>query len=190
VSYRLDDPGTRGGPADPRPPSTPGPGVDAAARVSTGRARAARTARAPNDLVYATRLPFDPGSPQTASYVEEHWSPAHLRFPGNRQAKAELYSALNYRPRNTQRDLSLSGGASIVPQGFSSWASSFCSRSWTGKNNEGDPLGSPSLELVCGQTARSHTSRRGLGNHRSGARRRPARARPTTRRWPLRQGTD
>jgi hypothetical protein len=35
-----------------------------------------------------------------------------MRVPRNWQAKAQPYSAWNYRPRNTQRDLSLSGGAS------------------------------------------------------------------------------
>jgi hypothetical protein len=68
----------------------------------------------PTDVFYASRLPFDPGSPTAASYVEGHWSPALLRFPENAQAKAELNSALNYLARKAQRNLSLSGGASIV----------------------------------------------------------------------------
>jgi hypothetical protein len=58
-----------------------------------------------------------------------------------------------------------------------------------GEDEEGDPLGSPSLELVCSLNTRLQTSRRGLGLHRSGTRRRPALARgPTTRHGPLRLG--
>jgi hypothetical protein len=127
-----------------------GNGVDAAARCGPGARAMTRTARAPDDLVYATRLPFDPGSPRTASYVEEHWSPALLRVPANRQAKADAYSALNYRPRNAQRDLSLSGGASIVLRAshVGHHPSGLDGGRW--KNEEGDPLGSPSLELVYG----------------------------------------
>jgi hypothetical protein len=85
------------------PPSTPSVGVDAAARMHRSSSAMTRTALTPNDLVHATRLPFDPGSPRTASYVEERWSPALVRLSRNRQAKADAYSALNYRPRNAQR---------------------------------------------------------------------------------------
>jgi len=105
---------------------------------------------APTDVFYATRLPFDPGSPAAASYVEEHWSPALLRFPTNTQAKAELNSALNYLARKTQRDLSLSGGASIVIRASQAGHHPLVLVEFRCKNDEGDPLGSPSLELLCG----------------------------------------
>ena len=67
-----------------------------------------------NDLVYATRLPFDPGSPscrcerrRSSSDVEELWSPAHLRSGKNgRQKQQGVLSAL-FLPR-TQRDAFLS----------------------------------------------------------------------------------
>jgi hypothetical protein len=107
VSFPLDDPGMQ---RVLRPPRTRGRRSGTAATVRRAMARTA----APTDVFYASRLPFDPGSPAAASYVEEHWSPALLRFPGNAQAKAELNSALNYLARKRQRNLSLSGGASIV----------------------------------------------------------------------------
>jgi hypothetical protein len=52
-------------------------------------------------------------------------------------------------------------------QGFSSWASSF-GLGWLTvgtrcKNDEGDPLGSPSLELVCGKTLARIPPGEGLG---------------------------
>jgi hypothetical protein len=143
----------------PRPPSTPdtrGRRSGTAAPVSLelwhGRL-------APNDVFYAARLLFDPGSPYAASYVEEHWSPALLRFPTNAQAKAELNSALNYLARKAQRNLSLSGGASIVIRASQAGHHPLVLVGFRCKNDEGDPLGSPSLKLVCGQNASSHTSR-------------------------------
>ena len=50
----------------------------------------------PNDVVHATRLPFDPGSPtadcadpqRSSSYVEGRWSPSSGRALRKRQAKA------------------------------------------------------------------------------------------------------
>jgi hypothetical protein len=56
----------------------------------------------PNDVVQATRLPFDPGSftgrcatAARTSYVEERWSPSLGAFSKNEQAKAHaIHSAI------------------------------------------------------------------------------------------------
>ena len=158
VSFLLDDPGTD---RVLRPPRTRG--VDAAARLHRFWLELWHGRLAPNDVFYAARLLFDPGSPHAASYVEEHWSPALLRFPANRQAKAELNSALNYLARKARRNLSLSGGASIAIRasqaGHHPLGLVWLTVEERYKNDEGDPLGSPSLELVCGKNASSHTSR-------------------------------
>src|SRR3954447_20935034 len=53
----------------------------------------------PNDVFYATRLPFDPGSPtigracsrRSTSYVEGLWSPSLGGAVGKEQAKANAY---------------------------------------------------------------------------------------------------
>jgi hypothetical protein len=53
--------------------------------------------RLPSDVVHATRLPFDPGSPtadaqirkRSPSYVEGRWSPSSAVVRGKRQAKAD-----------------------------------------------------------------------------------------------------
>ena len=159
VSCRLDDPGL-----------VPARSVHLRRGRSTQSVAVvlSRTARAPNGLVYASRLPFDPGSPRAASFVEELWSPAPLRFPGNRQAKAEPYSALNYRPAKSQRDLSLSGGASIV-HGASQAGHHPSGLDGTTKRATLSDRPRSSSYAACG--ARLQTSRRGLGSHRSGAHR-------------------
>jgi hypothetical protein len=43
-----------------------------------------------NDVVHATRLPFDPGSPawESTSYVEGSWSPVRRGVTKNRRVKA------------------------------------------------------------------------------------------------------
>ena len=54
-----------------------------------------------------------------SSYVEELWSPYPRRPDGNWQAKADVISPAQFQ-RRTPRSLSLSGGASISIQCFSS----------------------------------------------------------------------
>ncbi len=66
----------------------------------------------PNHVVYATRLPFDPGSPRRDVLRGGALEPGALALSGNCQAKAAAYSAANCRARIAQRNLSLSGGAS------------------------------------------------------------------------------
>jgi hypothetical protein len=61
-------------------------------------------------------------------------------------------------PESAEEPFSLRRGLDC-DQGFSRWASSFWSWLDSVQNDEGDPLGSPSLKLVCGQNASSHTSR-------------------------------
>src|SRR6266850_1392606 len=72
----------------------------------------------PNDVFYATRLPFDPGSPTTGcacaqwspSYVGELWSPNLIRALGKPRAKANANCQRVFPARNAE-GLSLSGGA-------------------------------------------------------------------------------
>jgi hypothetical protein len=67
-----------------------------------------------NDLVYATRLPFDPGSPAcgAASYVEGCWSPM-LRWCHCMNVHAKVTRTdTREEQRHIVEDLSLSGGAS------------------------------------------------------------------------------
>jgi hypothetical protein len=80
-----------------------------------------------DDVVYATRLPFDPGSPavafasrvRTASYVEGFWSPSLVRSDENGRLKQTLIAQRPFSARSTE-GLSLSGGASIRSRACSS----------------------------------------------------------------------
>src|ERR1043166_2173615 len=49
-----------------------------------------------NDVFYATRPPFDPGSARTPSYVEELWSPALLCLAEKSHAKAKAVFQLRF----------------------------------------------------------------------------------------------
>ena len=68
-------------PAELRSREWAGPDSNQRPRTADCALLMSRPARKPNDVVYATRLPFDPGSPSpaarrlTTSYVEELWSP-------------------------------------------------------------------------------------------------------------------
>jgi hypothetical protein len=66
-----------------------------------------------NDVVHATRLPFDPGSPAwgAVSYVEECWSPVLNSVTGDWHVKVTR-TYTGEMLRQTVEDLSLSGGAS------------------------------------------------------------------------------
>jgi len=75
---RLDDPGTRGRPLHPRPlrgrRCSGGP-------ILGGRSRPlSRPPRKPNDVVQATRLPFDPGSPTAGCAIRDGRRPTWRSF--------------------------------------------------------------------------------------------------------------
>jgi hypothetical protein len=79
----------------------------------------------PNDVFYATHLPFDPGSPLHGVLRGGALEPGALAVSGNSQAKAAAYSAANSHARMAQRNLSLSGGASSLSCRVSRRASPF-----------------------------------------------------------------
>jgi hypothetical protein len=70
-----------------------------------------------NDVFYATRLPFDPGSPTTGcaraqwspSYVEEFWSPSSRIAFGKEHAKAKANCQRVFPARNAEVFLSQAG---------------------------------------------------------------------------------
>ena len=83
----------------------------------------------PNDVFYATRLPFDPGSPiagracsrRSTSYVEELWSPIRIRGLEKSKLKQTLF-----HERSFQRTLSgflSQAGPRFRTRFSSSWAS-------------------------------------------------------------------
>ena len=86
-----------------------------------GRVLMSRSAVSPNDVVHATRLPFDPGSPtvdcadpqRSPSYVEGRWSPSSGHAFGKRQAKADANCQRSFR-RATLRSFSLRRGLDSI----------------------------------------------------------------------------
>ena len=130
----------------------------------------------PNHVFYATRLPFDPGSPRLGVLRGGALEPGALALSVNCQAKAAAYSAANCRARIAQRNLSLSGGASNSV--FASQAGHHPSvrGCFAPDTTKATLSGRPRFELVCSQTASSHTSRRGLRGSPTGARHDPASA--------------
>ena len=66
--------------------------------------------RKPNDVVYATRLPFGPGSPSSASYVEGSWSPALLLLRENRRQKQPVIQRRIQPARSAEGPFSLRRG--------------------------------------------------------------------------------
>jgi hypothetical protein len=66
-----------------------------------------------NDVVYAARLPFDPGSPAwgAVSYVEGWWSPVLTECHSKSTGECNTYLHMRIQ-RHIVEDLSLSGGAS------------------------------------------------------------------------------
>ena len=102
-----------------------------------------------NDVVQATRLTFDPGSPNCGVLRGGPLEPGALAVSNNSQAKAAAYFAASFPVRVAQRNLSLLGGASQLV--VASQAEHHLSREWDwSRNDEGDPVGSPSQRLLCG----------------------------------------
>jgi hypothetical protein len=83
------------------------------AAAATGGAMT-RPGTPPDDVVQATRLPFDPGSPKFGVLRGGALEPGAANVSRNSQAKAAAYPAANSPAPEAQQGLSLSGGASIV----------------------------------------------------------------------------
>ena len=95
----------------------------------------------PNDVVHATRLPFDPGSPGSASYVEGSWSPALLLLRENRRQKQPVIQRRIQPARSAEGPFSLRRGLEselwFLKLGITPWLSLVI---WS-ENDEGDPMG-------------------------------------------------
>ena len=89
-----------------------------AQHTGTGRLELCHARKRPDDVVQATRPPFDPGSPRpsrahvgsSVSYVEEFWSPALLRSRKNRKLKHEHSFSFAFRAVSTEEPFSLGRG--------------------------------------------------------------------------------
>jgi hypothetical protein len=92
---------------------------------------------------YATRLPFDPGSPNPASYVEGLWSPAPARLRENRRQKPLLFQQRLSCTRSVAGPFSLRRGLESVQLFFNLRITWFLCRWIWLRNDEGDPLGRP-----------------------------------------------
>ena len=184
ASCLLDDPGSQG--TRSRPPSTSPGEVDAAARSHPCVGQELWHVRPkPNDVVQATRQPFDPGSPKYGVLRGGALEPGARAFPDNVQAKADAYSAANSAAPKAQKDLSLSGGASSSVLAFQ-LSITFRNRTSGLGHKKGDPVGSPSLVAVMRlNRVSAQTPQRGPGDRtalplRGCARTRPARHRPVS----------
>ncbi len=121
---------TRCKPCNRASPSIPGVAGDRRSRrappIGYGRVLSLVLPKS-NDVFYATRLPFVPGSPtagrahsrRSPSCVEGLWSPSLRGGVGKEQAKADAYCQRVFPARSTE-GLSLSGGASIRSRACSS----------------------------------------------------------------------
>jgi hypothetical protein len=89
--------------------------VDAVAAPSS---QALSRSPSANDVVQATRLTFDPGSPHCGVLRGGPLEPGALALSDNSQAKAAAYSAAYFPARAAQRNLSLLGGASQLVVAF------------------------------------------------------------------------
>ena len=157
VSCPLDDPGS----AERRRSASPSISRSGDRR-SSGCSRRVASSVSPGaacrtmfsmPLAYPSTLDRPAAVAQPAcrtSYVEELWSPSLARSRENAQAKAHAYSQ-RYFQRDDAEGLSLSGGASIRSRFCSSWASPLRVRlSCSPPKRRRRPVGSPSLELLCG----------------------------------------
>jgi hypothetical protein len=175
---------------DRRSRRVPPGGLMVASSVSSARSR--------NDVFYATRLPFDPGSPsagcaqpeRSTSYVEELWSPIlTLRGEIGRQ-KHTLIASVYFRRVALRVFLSQAGPQLDLE--FFKLSITFGSDVALGRlqYEKGDPVGSPSSGSLCRQKTSGHSSQRGQGRWRAGTSRRShAGAAGPRRLTPLRRGT-
>ena len=127
----------------------------------------------PNDVVYATRLPFDPGSPRDCGVLRGGaLEPGALAsFRKMRRQKQKLIQQLNYLRRSAE-GLSLSGGASIVDLGLLKLSITFrFGVDFGPKTTKATLSDRPRSSSYAARQLASHTSGRGLGPHRTCARR-------------------
>jgi hypothetical protein len=111
----------------------------------------------PDDVVQATRQPFDPGSSavgcssdRTTSYVEGLWSPSLVRFAEIRRQKHTLNAERNLQ-RQAPRVFLSQAGPRFRTSVSSSWASPFIFLAASRlQNDEGDRFGRPRSKLLCG----------------------------------------
>jgi hypothetical protein len=137
-----------------RPPST---SAGSGSRRSSGDSPASvlssvTTALRAADVVHATRLPFDPGSPEPSKcgFAVRRGGvlePGALASSEKLQAKAVLNSSIAFCV-NAQRDLSLSGGASFMAGTCSRWASPLDRRIRLAPETTKATRGSPSLQAA------------------------------------------
>jgi hypothetical protein len=100
-----------------------------------------------NDVVYAARLPFDPGSPAcgAVSYAEGCWSPALTECHANRQAKASRTYTCESGDTSWRAFLSQAGpqvGLELFKLSITFWLEVV---GLPFRNEKGDPLGRPYL---------------------------------------------
>src|SRR5215475_10351425 len=104
-------------------------------------------------VVHATRLRFDPGSHRHSRCRASSWrrSGARRSLPDVKSAgkSSRHRNSVNYRV-TAGEDLSLSGGASIQSLAFFKLSITSFVVVDSPSNDKGDPLGSPTLELLCG----------------------------------------
>jgi hypothetical protein len=137
-----------GGPRRPPSSSAGEAEVDAAALPSPRRT-SCLARRAPSDVVHATRLPFDPGSPAAGCAARggrrPSWRGVGARASGrrakNRTLKQTRIASVDFR--RTCEGLSLSGGASIRSR-LCQAEHHLVERRMSG-HEKGDPVGRPRL---------------------------------------------
>ena len=169
VSCRLDDPGTNGRPLHPRPRRgrrcSGGP-------ILGGRTRPlSRRPRKPNDVVQATRLPFDPGSPTAGCAIRDGRRPTWRSF-GARASRTSPKIGRQKPELNTSIHFFLRAGGVFLPQAGPRFGLVLLQaghhlascRSVTSRNDEGDPLGRPRLARNAARNLACTPSSEGMGN--------------------------
>jgi hypothetical protein len=131
----------------------PDGGVDAAADHLRGRTRPlSRPPRTPNDVVQATRLPFDPGSPTAGCAIRDGRRPTWRSF-GARASRTSPKIGRQKPKLMTSLYSVLRAGGVFLPQAGPRFdlvflklsITSVSYRSVTSRNDEGDPVGRPRL---------------------------------------------
>ena len=147
VSCRLDDPGSQGHGRALRPPRT------ARSTQRHGRSRACSSygtsARSRTMLFMPLANPSTLDRRDAASYVEELWSPALLRFRKIAGKSRGLFSSEFCCAESAEEPFSLRRGLEFS-LALSSWASPFGCVDFGLRTRRRRPSRSPSLQLLCG----------------------------------------
>ena len=169
VSCRLDDPGTTGRRLHPRPRRERRcSGVP----ILGDRTRpVSRPPRKPNDVVQATRLPFDPGSPTAGCAIRDGRRPTWRSF-GARASRTSPEIGRQKPELNTSIHFFLRAGGVFLPQAgprsglvlLQAGHHLASCRSVTSRNDEGDPLGRPRLARNAARNLACTPSSEGMGN--------------------------